>query len=88
MGDSQDPAVNVTTWLLMVIMVLSAVTRFATKFHLLRRLTVDDFLILSSLVFGIAQGIAISLAVAAGYGNHYTAVSSAGRDRAMKVHFS
>jgi hypothetical protein len=46
---------------------------------------VDDLLIFASLVFGIAQGIAISLAVTAGYGDHYTTVSSAGLDRVMKV---
>jgi hypothetical protein len=49
---------------------------------------VDDLLIFASLVFGIAQGIAISLAVAAGYGYHYTTVSSANLDRVMKVRIS
>lgn len=49
---------------------------------------VDDLLIFASLVFGIAQGIAISMAVAAGYGNHYSTVSSAGVDRVMKVRIS
>jgi hypothetical protein len=87
-GDSQDPAVNVTTWLLMVIMVFSTTTRFGTKFHLFRRLMVDDLLIFASLVFGIAQGIAISLAVAAGYGYHYTTVSNARLDQVMKVRIS
>lgn len=48
----------------------------------------DDLLIFASLVFGIAQGIAISLAVAAGYGDHYTTVSSANLDQVMKVRVS
>jgi hypothetical protein len=48
----------------------------------------DDLLIFASLVFGIAQGITISLAVAAGYGDHYTTVSSVGLDRVMKVRVS
>jgi hypothetical protein len=87
-GDSQDPAVNVTAWLLMVIMVFGVTTRFGTKFHLFRRLMVDDLLIFASLVFGIAQGVAISLAVSAGYGYHYTTVSSASLDRVMKVRIS
>jgi hypothetical protein len=85
-GDSQDPAVNVTTWLSMVIMVFSVTTRLEMKFHLFRRLMVDDLLIFASLVF--AQGIAISLAVSAGYGDHYTTVSSAGLDRVMEVRIS
>jgi hypothetical protein len=87
-GDSQDPAVNVTTWLFMVIMVFSVATRFGTKIHLFRRLVVDDLLIFASLVFGITQGIAISLAVTAGYGDHYTTVSSPSLDRVMKVRVS
>jgi hypothetical protein len=87
-GDSQDPAVNVTTWLLMVIMVFSVATRVFSKLHLFRRLMADDLLIFASLVFGIAQGITISLAVAAGYGDHYTTVSSVGLDRVMKVRVS
>jgi hypothetical protein len=84
-GDSQDPAVNVTAWLFMVIMVCSVATRLGTKFHLFRRLMVDDHVIFVSLVFGIAQGVAISLAVGAGYGDHYTSISGASLDRVMKV---
>lgn len=84
-GDTQDPAVNVTTWLFMVIMVFSVMTRLGTKFYLFKRLMVDDLLIFASLVFGIAQGTAISLAVSAGYGYHYTTISSASLDRVMKV---
>jgi hypothetical protein len=87
-GDSQDPAVNVTAWLFMIIMVFSVTTRLGTKFHLFRRLMVDDLVIFASLVFGIGQGIAISLAVGAGYGNHYTSLSSANLDRVMKVRIS
>lgn len=83
-SDSQDPGVNVTAWLFMVIMIFSVTTRLGTKFHLFRRLMLDDFVIFASLVFGIAQVIAISLAVSAGYGNHYTSVSSASLDRVMK----
>lgn len=84
-GDSQDPAVNVTTWLLMVIMVFSVATRLGTKYHLFRRLMVDDFLIFAALAFGIAQGIAISMAVSGGYGYHYETVSSTRLERVTKV---
>ena len=87
-SDSQVPAVNVTAWLFMVIMIFSVTTRLGTKFHLFRRLMLDDFVIFASLVFGIAQVIAISLAASAGYGNHYTSISSASLDRVMKVRIS
>jgi hypothetical protein len=87
-GDTQDPAVNVTTFLFIVIMVFSVATRLGTKFHLFRRLMIDDFLIFASLVFGIAQSIAISMAVSNGYGYHYSTVSSDRLDRAMKVRIS
>jgi hypothetical protein len=49
---------------------------------------VDDLLIFPSLVLGIAQGIAISIAVSAGYGYYYTTVSSARLGRVMKVRIS
>jgi hypothetical protein len=87
-GDTQDPAVNVTTFLFMVIMVFSVATRLGTKFHLFRRLVIDDYLIFASLVFAIGQGIAISMAVSNGYGYHYSTVSSDRLDRAMKVRIS
>lgn len=87
-GDTRDPAVNVTNWLFMIIMVFGVTTRLGTKFHLFKRLMVDDVVIFVSLVFGLAQGVAISLAVAAGYGDHYQTVSAARSDRVMKVRVS
>lgn len=87
-GDTNDPAVNVTTWLFMIIMVFSVMTRIGTKFHLFKRLMVDDVFILASLVFGIAQAIAISMAVGAGYGDHYVTLSSPSLDQVMEVYIS
>lgn len=86
--DSWDPAVNVTAWLFMVIIVCSLTTRLGTKFYLLKRLAVDDLLITASLIFAISQGVAISLAVGSGYGYHYTTVSTARVDKVMKVGIS
>lgn len=49
-GDSKDPSVNVTTWCLLVVVILGVAARLGTKFRIFRRLTVDDYLIIASLV--------------------------------------
>lgn len=85
-GDTKDPAVNVTTWVLLVTIIFSVSARLGTKFRLFKKLTVDDLLIIASLVFGIGQSIVVSLAVGSGYGKHYKDVSSAEADQVMKVH--
>ena len=48
--ESKDPAVNVTTWVLLVVVILSVSARLGTKFNLFRKLTVDDLLMVGSLV--------------------------------------
>ncbi|KAJ5814482.1 hypothetical protein N7474_006259 [Penicillium riverlandense] len=87
-GDTKDPAVNVTTWFLLVTIVFSVSARLGTKFRLFKKLTLDDLLIIASLVFGIGQSIVISLAVGSGYGKHYKEVSSAEVDQVMKNLFA
>jgi hypothetical protein len=84
-GDTKDPSVNVTAWLFMVIMIFSVTTRLGTKYHLLKKLMVDDLIIFTSLLFAIGQGIAISMAVSAGYGDHYNTISAGKADDVMKV---
>lgn len=84
-GDTKDPAINVTTWVLLVTIIFSVSARLGTKFRLFKKLTVDDLLIIASLVFGVGQNIAVSLAVASGYGKHYKDVSGAELDQVMKV---
>ncbi|KAJ5533390.1 hypothetical protein N7494_009942 [Penicillium frequentans] len=49
-GDTKDPVVNITTWCLLVVMILSVLSRLGTKIRLFRQLIVDDFLIITSLV--------------------------------------
>lgn len=48
--ESKDPAVNVTTWVLLVVVILSVSARLGTKFNLFHKLTIDDLLIVASLV--------------------------------------
>ncbi|KAJ5379216.1 hypothetical protein N7509_012335 [Penicillium cosmopolitanum] len=69
--ESKDPAVNVTTWVLLVVVILSVSARLGTKFNLFHKLTIDDLLIVASLVFCIVQSVIVSMAVASGYGKHF-----------------
>jgi hypothetical protein len=84
-GDTKDPAVNVTTWVLLVTIIFSVSARLVTKIRLFKRLTTDDLLIIASLVLGIGQSIVVSLAVGSGYGKHFKDVSSADMEQVMKV---
>ncbi|KAJ5831832.1 hypothetical protein N7474_000143 [Penicillium riverlandense] len=87
-GDTKVPAVNVTTWVLLVTIIFSVFARLGTKYRLFHKLTVDDVLIIASLVFGISQGIVVSLAVGSGYGKHIKNVSSADQVQVMKNLFA
>lgn len=84
-GDTKDPAVNVTTWVLLVTIIFSVSARLVTKIRLFKRLTTDDLLIIASLLLGIGQSIVVSLAVESGYGKHSKDVSSAEMEQVMKV---
>ncbi|CAI7567762.1 unnamed protein product [Penicillium viridicatum] len=86
--DTKDPAVNVTTWVLLVTIIFSVSARLATKIRLFKRLTTDDLLIIASLVLGIGQSIVVSLAVGSGYGKHSKDVSSADMEQVMKNLFA
>ncbi|KAJ6087398.1 hypothetical protein N7467_006312 [Penicillium canescens] len=87
-GDTKDPAVNVTTWVLLVTIIFSVSARLVTKIRLFKRLTTDDLLIIASLVLGIGQSIVVSLAVGSGYGKHFKDVSSADMEQVMKNLFA
>ncbi|KAI2707941.1 hypothetical protein CBS147333_4523 [Penicillium roqueforti] len=87
-GDTKDPAVNVTTWVLLVIIIFSVSARLGTKVRLFKKLSTDDLLIIASLIVGIGQNIAVSLAVGSGYGKHFKDVSSANMQQVMKDLFA
>ena len=84
-GDTKDPAVNVTNWVLLVTIIFSVLARLGTKIRLFKRLTADDLLIIASLAFGIGHSIVVSLAVGSGYGKHSKDVSNADMEQVMKV---
>ncbi|EKV13918.1 initiation factor 2B related protein [Penicillium digitatum] len=87
-SDTKDPAVNVTTWVLLVTIVFSVLARLVTKIRIFKRLTTDDLLIIASLILGIGQSIVVSLAVGSGYGKHSKDVSSAEMEQVMKNLFA
>ena len=84
-GDTKDPAVNVTTWVLLAIIIFSVSARLGTQVRLFKKLSTDDLLVIASLIFGIGQNIVVSLAVGSGYGTHSKDVSSANMQQVMKV---
>ncbi|PKX97800.1 uncharacterized protein P174DRAFT_364641 [Aspergillus novofumigatus IBT 16806] len=86
--DTRDPAVNVTNWFLVVVAGLSVLIRLGTKFWIFHRLTSDDYLIIASLAFCIAQSAAISTAVSHGYGYHFATISSQNFDHVMKSQYA
>ncbi|KAG2014504.1 hypothetical protein GB937_006730 [Aspergillus fischeri] len=87
-SDTRDPAVNVTNWFLVVVAGLSVLIRLGTKFWIFHRLTSDDYLIIVSLAFCIAQSAAISTAVSHGYGYHFATISSQNFDNVMKSQYA
>lgn len=86
--DSWTPAVNVLTWFLLVTAILSVITRLGTKYWIFRKFTEDDYFSIASLVLCAAQSIAVSMATASGYGEHYDSLSSSHIEEMMKVGIS
>ncbi|PYI00635.1 hypothetical protein BO78DRAFT_401933 [Aspergillus sclerotiicarbonarius CBS 121057] len=87
-GDTKDPAVNVSTWFLLVTAALSVIFRLGTKYGSFRTLTNDDYLIVASLVFCIGQSVAVSMAVANGYGYHYSTLTPERFENMMKSQYA
>ncbi|KAL4875320.1 hypothetical protein BJY04DRAFT_224192 [Aspergillus karnatakaensis] len=86
--DTRDPAVNITTWFLVVVAALSVLIRLGTKYWLFRRLTSDDYLIIASLLLCLVQSTVISRAVAYGYGDHFSTVSSVNFTQIIKYQYA
>ncbi|KAJ6036241.1 hypothetical protein N7540_000520 [Penicillium herquei] len=83
-GDTKDPAVNVTNWVLLSTVILGVLARLGTKLRLFKRLTLDDCFIIASLTFCAIQSICVSMAVGAGYGDHFEELSTHQFDTVMK----
>ncbi|KAE8396160.1 hypothetical protein BDV23DRAFT_178216 [Aspergillus alliaceus] len=86
--DSWTPAVNVTTWLFMITAILSIFTRLGTKYWIFRRFTTDDYLSIVSVVACVGESVAVSMATANGYGEHYESLSEANMGVIMKSQYA
>ncbi|KAE8355354.1 hypothetical protein BDV28DRAFT_48871 [Aspergillus coremiiformis] len=86
--DSRAPAMNVMTWFLMATAILSVFTRLGTKYWACRKFTRDDYFSILSLIICAAQSIAVSLATANGYGEHYESLSRSQIENVMKSQYS
>jgi hypothetical protein len=83
-----EPAVNVLTWFLMTTAILCVLTRLGTKFWIFRRWTTDDYLSIVSMVLCAAQSIALSMAIANGYGEHFDTLTGVKVEEILKVSIS
>ncbi|OQD96177.1 hypothetical protein PENSOL_c017G02101 [Penicillium solitum] len=82
------PAINVLTWFMLVMAILSVLTRLGTKYFIFRKWTFDDGLATTSLVFCIAQSIALSIATKNGLGQHIEMLSDRKIESVMKADYS
>ncbi|KAF5854956.1 hypothetical protein ETB97_010491 [Aspergillus alliaceus] len=86
--DTWKPTVNVVTWFLMTTAILCVLTRLGTKYWIFRRWTTDDYLSIVSMVLCAAQSLAMSMATANGYGEHYDRLSRESMDGIMKSQYA
>ncbi|KAB8068297.1 hypothetical protein BDV29DRAFT_184782 [Aspergillus leporis] len=83
-----EPAVNVLTWFLMTTAILCVLTRLGTKFWIFRRWTTDDYLSIVSMVLCAAQSIALSMAIANGYGEHFDTLTGVKVEEILKSQYA
>ncbi|KAB8214200.1 hypothetical protein BDV33DRAFT_183133 [Aspergillus novoparasiticus] len=86
--DNWQPTVNVVTWFLMTTAILCVLTRLGTKYWIFRRWTTDDYLSIVSVVLCAAQSLAMSMATAYGYGEHYDRLSGTAVDSMLKSQYA
>ncbi|KAK1138852.1 hypothetical protein N8T08_001723 [Aspergillus melleus] len=85
---SRNPTVNASTWALLTAAILSVLSRLISKYRTVRRFTSDDYLIIVSVIFCSAQSVAVSMAVANGYGDRFNQISEEQFDAVMKAQYS
>ncbi|KOC14501.1 hypothetical protein AFLA70_5g008521 [Aspergillus flavus AF70] len=83
--DRRAPILNVVNWFLLVVAVLSVLTRLGTKLWMFHRFTSDDYLIIVSLLFAIGGSVSMSVAVHNGYGDHVGVIDALHWEAIQKV---
>ena len=74
--DNQGPLLAIATEFALTIMALAVVTKIALNLTIRRILRVEDFLIITTLAFGIGQSIAILVAISNGLGQRKAHLSA------------
>jgi hypothetical protein len=87
-SNSKGPIVNLVAWIAMVTMCLSVITVLISKYIMLRKLSWNDLLLTSAMLFSIGQTVATSDQVAAGLGRHLAAISAADYVRFQKAGYA
>ncbi|KAL5315569.1 hypothetical protein ACEPPN_016437 [Leptodophora sp. 'Broadleaf-Isolate-01'] len=73
--ENRGPIVNIAAWIGMTIMVLCVLTRVISKYAIVRRATVDDGLILATMVFASLHTVMLSSMVSNGLGTPQSKLS-------------
>ncbi|KAI4221145.1 MAG: hypothetical protein LQ349_007916 [Xanthoria aureola] len=73
--DDRGPWVNLVTWILLVVTVLSVAVKGFSKWTLLHKFQYDDLLVAAAALVAVGYGVAVSLQVKAGLGKSISALS-------------
>ncbi|KAF7591468.1 hypothetical protein BBP40_001514 [Aspergillus hancockii] len=79
-----NPGVVVTTWFLKGVTTIAVTSRLVTKWLVFGKLINDDHLIIASLAFCVGNTLAISVAIANGFGDRTDAATRNTQDTEMK----
>ncbi|KAJ5313523.1 Cyanide hydratase [Penicillium atrosanguineum] len=82
------PAINVLTFFMLVTSILSVLTRLGTKYFMVRKWGLDDFMSIGAMVTCLGQSIAVSMATKSGLGQHLISLSDGERVSMMKAQYA
>ncbi|KAJ6134019.1 hypothetical protein N7523_000341 [Penicillium sp. IBT 18751x] len=82
------PAINVLTFFMLVTSILSVFTRLGTKYFMVRKWGLDDFMSIGAMFACVGQSIAVSIATKSGLGQHLLSLSDGQRVSMMKAQYA
>lgn len=85
---NRTPIVQIVTWFTLVASLLAFCTHAGINFYVFRSLKTETWFVLGSLVFSIAQSIAVSLQTHYGYGTPMASLSDDKIDSIMKSEYA
>lgn len=75
-ADNHGPTVVVVSYILLVTTVIVVITRLITRLKVTRKLAIDDYLIIASVILCTAQTISLTFAANNGLGRHFDTLSN------------